>query len=107
MKKALLYALFAVSAIIYVCAEEHKGSSLHGTYVSAYGTYYEFLDSNQVMIGDSIEGELHPYQIKDSLLILSDEVWTSDKDTVRFAFPDQNDLIITDAFSQTLFKKVK
>lgn len=73
MKKILCVA--AVFAALFAMAQQRQNVPvLKGKYVSDYATYYEFLNADTLIIGDTIEGELFHYRIKNNILYLRDEV---------------------------------
>ena len=81
--KRFLISLIFIAFVCDVLSVEH----LHGTYTSVYGTYYEFLNDDSVVIGDTIEGDYYRYIIHNDTLFLSSDLLNI-KDTCLFKLKD-------------------
>ena len=75
MKKLVCICIVLIA--IFAMGQRRMNSIpvLNGMYVSDYGTYYEFISPDTVVIGDSIEGEVYSYIITPrGMLYLKDEI---------------------------------
>lgn len=75
MKKLVCICIVLVA--IFAMGQRHMNSIpvLNRMYVSDYGTYYEFISPDTVVIGDSIESEVYSYIITPrGMLYLKDEI---------------------------------